>query len=78
MDVGRALLKFAAGYPLGEKGLDWLKIHIITLHGAKKKSVVYCSAILLLITRFIYSLRPVLAGLLCLPQKLGNFHNSCI
>ena len=40
MDVGRALLNFAAGYPLGERGLDWLKIHIITLHGAKKKSVI--------------------------------------
>ena len=40
MDVGRALLKFAAGYPLGERGMDWLKIHIITLHGAKKKSVI--------------------------------------
>ena len=23
---------------MGEKGLDWLKIHLVTLHGAKKKS----------------------------------------
>ncbi|XP_064396312.1 DNA-directed RNA polymerase, mitochondrial-like isoform X2 [Halichondria panicea] len=37
MDVGRAMLKFGVGYPLGEGGLDWLKIHIITLQGAKKK-----------------------------------------
>ena len=37
MDVGRALLKFAVGYPLGEKGLDWLKIHLVNLHGEKKK-----------------------------------------
>ena len=37
MDVGRALLKFAVGYPLREKGLDWLKIHLVNLHGEKKK-----------------------------------------
>ena len=37
MDVGRALLKFAVGYPLGEKGLDWLKIHLVNLQGEKKK-----------------------------------------
>ena len=37
MDVGRALLKMALGYPLGEKGLEWLKIHLVNLHGAKKK-----------------------------------------
>ena len=39
MDVGRALLKFAVGYPLGVKGLDWLKIHLVNLHGEKKKYV---------------------------------------
>lgn len=32
------MLQFAKGVPLGEKGLDWLKIHLVTLHGAKKKS----------------------------------------
>ncbi|KAL5483992.1 hypothetical protein EMCRGX_G020417 [Ephydatia muelleri] len=37
-DVGRALLKFGVGYPLGKKGLDWLKIHIINLHGGLKKA----------------------------------------
>ena len=37
MDVGRALLKFAVGYPLGEKGLDWMKIHLVNLNGEKKK-----------------------------------------
>ena len=47
MDVGRALLKFAVGYPLGEKGLDWLKIHLVNLNGEKKKyvqinQVAYC------------------------------------
>ena len=40
MDVGRALLKFAVGYPLGEKGLDWLKIHLVNLNGEKKKYVI--------------------------------------
>lgn len=39
MDVGRALLKFAVGYPLGEKGLDWMKIHLVNLNGEKKKYV---------------------------------------
>lgn len=39
MDVGRALLKFAVGYPLGEKGLNWLKIHLVNLNGEKKKYV---------------------------------------
>ena len=38
-DLGRSLIKFGKGYPLGEKGLDWLKIHLATLHGAKSKSV---------------------------------------
>lgn len=37
-DVSRALLLFAEGHPLGEKGLDWLKIHLINLTGLKKKS----------------------------------------
>ena len=37
--MGRGLLKFALGYPLGKKGLDWLKIHLVNLHGEKKKSV---------------------------------------
>jgi len=37
-DLNRGMLQFAKGVPLGEKGLDWLKIHLVTLHGAKKKS----------------------------------------
>ncbi|KAM8940293.1 DNA-directed RNA polymerase, mitochondrial [Pelodytes ibericus] len=36
-DVMRALLLFAEGRPLGPKGLDWLKIHLINLTGLKKK-----------------------------------------
>ncbi len=36
-DVNRALLKFGVGYPLGKKGLDWLKIQMVNLHGQKKK-----------------------------------------
>ena len=32
------MLQFAKGAPLGEKGLDWLKIHLVTLHGAQKKA----------------------------------------
>jgi DNA-directed RNA polymerase, mitochondrial len=31
------MLLFAKGMPLGEKGLDWLKIHLINLTGLKKK-----------------------------------------
>lgn len=36
-DVTRALLEFAEGHPLGSKGLDWLKIHLVNLTGFKKK-----------------------------------------
>ena len=36
-DVGRAMLQFGTGYPLGDKGLDWIKIHLVNLHGHKKK-----------------------------------------
>lgn len=37
-DVTRGLLLFAEGKPLGSKGLDWLKIHLVNLTGLKKKS----------------------------------------
>lgn len=36
-DLARSLLLFAKGQPLGEKGLDWLKIHLINLVGNMKK-----------------------------------------
>jgi DNA-directed RNA polymerase len=31
------MLLFAKGKPLGEKGLDWLKIHLVNLTGMKKR-----------------------------------------
>ena len=31
---------FANGKPLGENGLDWLKIHLVNLHGEKKKYLI--------------------------------------
>ena len=37
MDAGRALMNFAVPQPLGKDGLNWLKIHLINLHGLKKK-----------------------------------------
>uniref|UniRef100_A0A3B4ANA1 DNA-directed RNA polymerase n=1 Tax=Periophthalmus magnuspinnatus TaxID=409849 RepID=A0A3B4ANA1_9GOBI len=37
-DVTRAILLFAEGKPLGPKGLDWLKIHLVNLTGLKKRS----------------------------------------
>ncbi|CAH1254803.1 POLRMT [Branchiostoma lanceolatum] len=37
-DVARSILVFAEGHPLGEKGLDWLKIHLVNLTGFKKKN----------------------------------------
>lgn len=37
-DVTRAILMFAEGKPLGPKGLDWLKIHLVNLTGLKKRS----------------------------------------
>ncbi|KAM4738485.1 DNA-directed RNA polymerase, mitochondrial [Anableps anableps] len=37
-DVPRAMLVFAEGKPLGPKGLDWLKIHLVNLTGLKKRS----------------------------------------
>lgn len=36
-DVVRGILLFAKGEPLGEKGLDWLKIHLVNLTGLKKR-----------------------------------------
>ncbi|XP_063243144.1 DNA-directed RNA polymerase, mitochondrial [Bacillus rossius redtenbacheri] len=36
-DMARSILCFARGEPLGQKGLDWLKIHAINLTGLKKK-----------------------------------------
>ena len=32
------MLQFAKGAELGEKGLEWLKIHLVNLHGEKKKA----------------------------------------
>lgn len=37
-DLARSLLLFAKGKELGDKGLDWLKIHLINLVGSMKKS----------------------------------------
>ncbi len=37
-DLTRSLLLFATGKPLGENGLDWMKIHLINLTGMKKRS----------------------------------------
>ncbi|XP_022336971.2 DNA-directed RNA polymerase, mitochondrial-like [Crassostrea virginica] len=37
-DVRRSLFQFANGKPLGEKGLDWLKIHLVNLTGFAKRS----------------------------------------
>lgn len=36
-DLARSLLEFGVGKPLGPKGLDWLKIHLINLTGFMKK-----------------------------------------
>ena len=36
-DMTRSILLFAKGMPLGEGGLDMLKIHLINLTGLKKK-----------------------------------------
>ncbi|CAK9801498.1 DNA-directed RNA polymerase, mitochondrial [Anthophora quadrimaculata] len=37
-DLGRSLLLFAKGKPLGPNGLDWLKIHVINLTNFRKGS----------------------------------------
>ncbi|XP_012535388.1 DNA-directed RNA polymerase, mitochondrial isoform X2 [Monomorium pharaonis] len=36
-DLGRSILMFAQGKPLGPNGLDWLKIHTINMTGLKKR-----------------------------------------
>ena len=36
-DMGRAVLQFGVGHPLGKRGLMWLKVHLANLHGAKSK-----------------------------------------
>lgn len=40
-DLGRSILMFAQGKPLGPKGLDWLKIHAINLTGFKKREPIH-------------------------------------
>ncbi|XP_050532708.1 DNA-directed RNA polymerase, mitochondrial [Daktulosphaira vitifoliae] len=37
-DMARSLLCFAKGEPLGQNGLDWLKIHCVNLTGLKKRN----------------------------------------
>ncbi|CAI2292669.1 unnamed protein product [Caenorhabditis sp. 36 PRJEB53466] len=37
-DVNRSILKFAKSQPLGENGLDWLKLHCINLTGTMKRA----------------------------------------
>lgn len=37
-DTTRGMLHFATGKPLGRNGLDWLKIHLVNLHGQLKKA----------------------------------------
>ncbi|XP_039622586.1 DNA-directed RNA polymerase, mitochondrial [Polypterus senegalus] len=37
-DLTRAILLFAEGKPLGEHGLNWLKIHLVNLTGLKKRN----------------------------------------
>ncbi len=39
-DLARSLLVFAEGKPLGEKGLQWLKLHAVNLTGLKKREPV--------------------------------------
>ncbi|XP_021914450.1 DNA-directed RNA polymerase, mitochondrial isoform X2 [Zootermopsis nevadensis] len=39
-DMARSLLCFAKGEPLGPKGLNWLKIHLVNLTGLKKRDTV--------------------------------------
>nr|XP_012230354.1 PREDICTED: DNA-directed RNA polymerase, mitochondrial [Linepithema humile] len=40
-DLGRSILMFAQGKPLGPNGLDWLKIHTINLTGMKKREPIH-------------------------------------
>ena len=37
-DMSRSILVFAKAKPLGNNGLDWLKIHLVNLTGMKKRS----------------------------------------
>ncbi|XP_028407601.1 DNA-directed RNA polymerase, mitochondrial-like [Dendronephthya gigantea] len=37
-DSTRGVLQFSRGKPLGPKGLDWLKVHLVNLHGKLKKA----------------------------------------
>ena len=32
------MLLFGRGRPLGEDGLNWLKVHLVNLHGSLKKA----------------------------------------
>lgn len=35
-DLARSMLVFAEARPLGDKGLDWLKLHLVNLTGLMK------------------------------------------
>ncbi|XP_066920976.1 DNA-directed RNA polymerase, mitochondrial-like [Clytia hemisphaerica] len=37
-DISRCLLMFAEGKKLGPNGLNWLKVHLVNIHGQLKKS----------------------------------------
>lgn len=37
-DVARGMLLFGRGRPIGKDGLDWLKVHLVNLHGCLKKA----------------------------------------
>lgn len=40
-DLARSMLVFAESRPLGQNGLDWLKLHLVNLTGLKKRDSVY-------------------------------------
>ncbi|KAK4874106.1 hypothetical protein RN001_013466 [Aquatica leii] len=40
-DLARSILVFAESRPLGPKGLDWLKLHLVNLTGLKKRDSVH-------------------------------------
>ncbi|KAF5291408.1 hypothetical protein FQR65_LT01718 [Abscondita terminalis] len=40
-DLARSILVFAESRPLGPKGLDWLKLHLVNLTGSKKRDSIH-------------------------------------
>ena len=77
-DITRSILIFAKGKPLGPKGLDWMKIHLINLTGFKKRSPLVCVCVCVCISFFLSSSLSRSLSLVCLSPSLSQLSHMYI